>query len=168
MLYHLSSGGSTKLFSQNLFTLIWPRICHELFTNYNNWLKSKGPGLDTQRSRSVPFFKENSFKYILKIPSGLKWRYNSESQVDRVGIVEFGYHGEWYTLLIIDIIDWNDLEKFVSRTVSGYFLSFLYFYNTFFDKLYNFLKLSDPLCLTLPYNFDKTFYKALLRTYKNL
>ena len=26
---------------------------------------------------------------------------------------EFGYHGEWYTLLIIDIIDWNDLEKFV-------------------------------------------------------
>ena len=28
-------------------------------------------------------------------------------------MVEFGYHGEWYTLLIIDIIDWNDLEKFV-------------------------------------------------------
>ena len=29
-------------------------------------------------------------------------------------MVEFGYHGEWYTLLIVvDIIDWNDLEKFV-------------------------------------------------------
>ena len=28
-------------------------------------------------------------------------------------MVEFGYHGEWYTLLIIDIIDWNDLERFV-------------------------------------------------------
>ena len=28
-------------------------------------------------------------------------------------MVEFGYHGEWYTLLIIDIIDWNDLETFV-------------------------------------------------------
>ena len=38
---------------------------------------------------------------------------NSKSQVDRVDMVEFSYHGEWYTLLIIDIIDWNDLEKFV-------------------------------------------------------
>ena len=28
-------------------------------------------------------------------------------------MVEFGYHGEWYTLLIIDIIDGNDLETFV-------------------------------------------------------
>ena len=28
-------------------------------------------------------------------------------------MVEFGYHSEWYNLLIIDIIDWNDLEKFV-------------------------------------------------------
>ena len=28
-------------------------------------------------------------------------------------MVEFGYHGEWYTFLIIDIIDWNDLEKCV-------------------------------------------------------
>ena len=26
-------------------------------------------------------------------------------------MIEFGYHGEWYTVLIIDIIDWNDLEK---------------------------------------------------------
>ena len=49
----------------------------------------------------------------MKIPSDLKWRFNSESQVDRVDMVEFGYHGEWYTLLIIEIIDWNDLEKFV-------------------------------------------------------
>ena len=31
-------------------------------------------------------------------------------------MVEFGYHGEWYTLLIIDIIDWNDSEKFVYST----------------------------------------------------
>ena len=37
-----------------------------------------------------------------------------ESQVDKVDMVEFGYHGEWYTLLIIDIIYWNDLEKFVN------------------------------------------------------
>ena len=29
-------------------------------------------------------------------------------------MVEFGYHGEWCTLLIIDIIDLNDLEKFVN------------------------------------------------------
>ena len=26
-------------------------------------------------------------------------------------MVEFVYHGEWYPLLIIDIIDWNDLRK---------------------------------------------------------
>ena len=36
---------------------------------------------------------------------------NFKSHVDGVDMVEFGYHGEWYTLLIIDIIDWNDLEK---------------------------------------------------------
>ena len=42
---------------------------------------------------------------------------NSKSQVDRVDMVNFGYHGEWYTLLIIDIIDWNDLEKFVYYSV---------------------------------------------------
>ena len=30
-----------------------------------------------------------------------------------VDMVEFGYHSEWYTLLIIDIIGWNDLEKCV-------------------------------------------------------
>ena len=28
-------------------------------------------------------------------------------------MAEFDYHSEWYSLLIIDIIDWNDLEKFV-------------------------------------------------------
>ena len=33
--------------------------------------------------------------------------------IDTVDMVEFGYHDEWYTLLIIDIIDWNGLEKFV-------------------------------------------------------
>ena len=40
---------------------------------------------------------------------------NSESQVDKVDMVEFSYHGGWYTLLIIDIINWNDLEKFVNK-----------------------------------------------------
>ena len=42
---------------------------------------------------------------------------NSKSQIDRVDMVEFGYHDEWYTLLIIDTIDtidWNGLEKFVN------------------------------------------------------
>ena len=31
-------------------------------------------------------------------------------------MVEFGYHGQWYTFLIIDIIDWNDLEKLVNSS----------------------------------------------------
>ena len=35
MLYHLSYEGSTKIFSQNLFTPIWPRIYHELYTNFS-------------------------------------------------------------------------------------------------------------------------------------
>ena len=35
-------------------------------------------------------------------------------------MVEFGYHAEWYTLLIIDIIDWNDLEKFVKLEMLQY------------------------------------------------
>ena len=39
---------------------------------------------------------------------------NSKSQVHKVDMVEFGYHGEWYTLLIIDRINWNDLENFVN------------------------------------------------------
>ena len=30
-------------------------------------------------------------------------------------MVEFCYHGEWYTLRIIDIIYWNDLEKLVNQ-----------------------------------------------------
>ena len=30
---------------------------------------------------------------------------NSESKVDKLNMVEFRYHGEWYTLLIIDMID---------------------------------------------------------------
>ena len=38
---------------------------------------------------------------------------NYKSQVDKVDMVEFRYHGEWYTLLIIDIIGCNDLEKLV-------------------------------------------------------
>ena len=35
ILYHLSYGGSTQLFSQNLFGPIWLRIYHELFTNFS-------------------------------------------------------------------------------------------------------------------------------------
>ena len=38
---------------------------------------------------------------------------NPMSQLDKVDILEFHYHGEWYTLLMIDIIDWNDLEKLI-------------------------------------------------------
>ena len=135
MLYHLSYKDSTQLFSQNLFTSIRLGIYHDLFTNFsesNHRLcpsleecirssgdrafdqQSKGPGLETQRSQSVPFFTENFFKIYWKSQLVLN-DVNSKSQVNRVNMVEFGYHGEWYILLIIDIIDWNDLEKLVSR-----------------------------------------------------
>ena len=30
-------------------------------------------------------------------------------------MVEFRYHVEWYTLLMIDIIDWNDLETLIKK-----------------------------------------------------
>ena len=36
---------------------------------------------------------------------------NSKSQVDNVDIVELHYHGDWYTLLKIEIIDSIDLER---------------------------------------------------------
>ena len=75
--------------------------------------QSKRPGLDTQRSGRVPFFHRKNC-------SNIYWKFhlvlndlNSNSQVDRVDMVEFGYYSEWYTLLIINIIDWNDLETFV-------------------------------------------------------
>ena len=52
--------------------------------------------------------------------SNIYWKFhlvlndvNSKSQVDKVDMAKFGYHGEWYTLLIIGIIDWNELGKFV-------------------------------------------------------
>ena len=52
--------------------------------------------------------------------SNIYWKFhlvlndvNYKSQVDKVDMLDFGYHGEWYTLLIINIIGWNDLEKFV-------------------------------------------------------
>ena len=37
-----------------------------------------------------------------------------------LNMAEFSYHGEWYTLLIIDIIDWNDLEKIVYSSYKIY------------------------------------------------
>ena len=40
MLYYLSYGVSTKLFSQNLFTPIWPRIYHELFAHFSKSFQS--------------------------------------------------------------------------------------------------------------------------------
>ena len=40
MIYHLSYGGSTKLFLQNLFTPIWPRIYHELYINFSQSFQS--------------------------------------------------------------------------------------------------------------------------------
>ena len=75
--------------------------------------QSKSPGLDTQRSRNVTLFTEkknysniySNFHLVLN-------DINSKSQVDKVDMVEFGYHGEWYTLLIFYILDWNDLVKF--------------------------------------------------------
>ena len=64
-----------------------------------------------------------AFLYSQKNSSNIYWKFhlvlndvNSKSQVDKVDMVEFGYHGEWYTLLIIDIIDWNDLGKFVNSS----------------------------------------------------
>ena len=55
---------------------------------------------------------------------------NSKSQVDKVDIVVFCYHGEWYTLLMIDIIDWNDLEKLVNAI---YVLIILFYEFTLLD-----------------------------------
>ena len=82
MLYHLSYGDSTKLFSP---------IVSPLF-------------LFSQKNFSNIYCK---FHLVLN-------DVNSKSQVDRVDTVEFGYHGVWYTLLNVDIIDWNDFEKFVN------------------------------------------------------
>ena len=70
---------------------------------------------------SIPSGVE-AFFFHRKNYSNIYWKFhlvlnnvNSKLPVDRVDMVEFGYHGEWYTLLIIDIIHWNDLEKFVIR-----------------------------------------------------
>ena len=41
---------------------------------------------------------------------------NFKLQVDKVDIVEFRYHGEWYTPLMIDIIHWNNLENLVNSS----------------------------------------------------
>ena len=40
------------------------------------------------------FSQKKLFKYILKIPSIVLNDLNSKSQVNRVDMVEFGYHGE--------------------------------------------------------------------------
>ena len=67
---------------------------------------------------SIPSGVE-AFLFSQKNFSNICWKFhlilndvNSKSQVDKVDMVEFGYHGEWYTLLIIDIIHWNDVDKF--------------------------------------------------------
>ena len=71
---------------RNLFTPIWLRIYHELFTNFSKSFQSimsiirkvyhsddrafdrqsEGTGLDTQRSGSVPFFTEKFFKIYIE------------------------------------------------------------------------------------------------------
>ena len=63
-----------------------------IYTYILKWIEGKFHWFlrEQDKKRSVPFFTEK-----------------------RVDMVEFGYHGKWYTLLIINIIDWNDLEKFV-------------------------------------------------------
>ena len=38
---------------------------------------------------------------------------NSKSQLEKVDILEFRYHVECYTLLMIEIIDWIGLEKLI-------------------------------------------------------
>ena len=70
---------------------------------------------------SIPSGVE-AFLFSQKFSSNIYWKFhlvlnnvNSKSQLDKVNMVEFRYHGEWYTILIIDIIDWNDLGKFVNR-----------------------------------------------------
>ena len=80
---------------------------------------------------------DKSFLFSQKNLSNIYWKFHmvlndvySKSQVDKVDILVFGYHGEWYTLLIIDIIDWNDSEKFVNNTFS--LLCKLYYSTTIF------------------------------------
>ena len=80
----LSFGGSTQVFSQNLFTPVRLQIYHKLFTHFFKsfqWIdyvrkvvwnirssddrafdrQSKGLGFDTQRSGSVLLFSQNFF-----------------------------------------------------------------------------------------------------------
>ena len=136
MLYHLSYGGSTKLFSQNLFTPIWPRIYHELYTNFSKSFQSNMSIIRRvyifniylnnffckKRNASTPLEDlsiAGPMLYHLSYGGlNIYWKFhpvlndvNSKSRVDSVDMVEFGYHGEWCTLLIFDIIDWNNLEK---------------------------------------------------------
>ena len=63
---------------------------------------------------------------------------NSEPQVDKVDVVEFRYYVEWYTLLMIDIIHWNDLEK-----ISKLFSSILTIIFPLYDTLANVNPLSS-------------------------
>ena len=95
--------------------------------NLKNFSVKKGTQMIEHSTRnpkvlgSIPSGVE-AFLFSQKIFSNIYWKFNlvlnyvnSKSQVDKVDMVEFGYHGEWYTLLIIDIIDWNYLEKFVYK-----------------------------------------------------
>ena len=67
---------------------------------------------------SIPSGVE-AFLFSQKKFSNIYWKFhlglndvNSKLQVDNVDMVKLDYHGQWYTLLINDIIDWNDLDKF--------------------------------------------------------
>ena len=80
---------------------------------------------------SIPSGVEAFLFFTEKNCSNIYWKFhlvlndvNSESQVDRVDMVELGHHGEWYTLLIFDIIDGNDLEKFIIIFITKMLLTF--------------------------------------------
>ena len=87
-----------------------------------HWVSSPGP-FECQSNASNAFERQSgveAFLFSQKITSiyiekfhvvSNNVKYNSKSRIDKVDIVEFRYHDEWYTLLMIDIIDWNDLEK---------------------------------------------------------
>ena len=68
-------------------------------------------------------------------------------------MVEFRYHGEWYTLLIIDIIDWNDLEKLVNNSYILFIqtkILILPLENHYINFLY-----VIPVCLILKWYYTK-------------
>ena len=81
----------------------------EHWTGYRKDLGSIPSGVE-----AFFFSQKMSSIYIEKFQLVLNnVKISSKSQLYKVDILEFRYHVEWYTLLMIDIIDWNDLEKLI-------------------------------------------------------